>query len=395
MAIPATPPVEAEIGVMVKGHMRKRGDTSWQLLVYLGRDENEKRRYASKTVRGTKRQAQLALAEFVTEVSKTAQVPSGPVTVSTVVRDWLAAKTPRLAPATVLRYNVARRHIDAAIGSIPVSRLRPRDIEDFYAAAHRDGLSGSSIRKIHWAMRQSLAWAKRRGLVVVLATDGIELPPLGERAIAAPRSADVRALVQHGLEHDADFGPIIAFVAWSGCRRGEACGLRWSDVDLDRGQVTIRRSIVAVPGGVLERGTKTGEMRRIAIGPGTVGVLREHREHQQERARDFETKLHPDGLVFSPDPAGRCPWHPSTISHQFVALCEAAGVPRMRMHDLRHHSATTLLKHGVSVGEVMDRHGWKTLEMVGRYRHLLEATDQSAAVLLEGVTDDDRRRCES
>jgi integrase len=71
------------------------------------------------------------------------------------------------------------------------------------------------------------------------------------------------------------------------------------------------------------------------------------------------------------------------VSHRFVAAYKAAAVPPMRMHDLRHHSATTLLKNGATVGEVMDRHGWKTLEMVGRYRHLLDATDRKAAAMLE------------
>ena len=66
-----------------------------------------------------------------------------------------------------------------------------------------------------------------------------------------------------------------------------------------------------------------------------------------------------------------------------MAAFQAAGITKLRMHDLRHYSATTLLKHGASVGEVMDRHGWTTLEMVGRYRHLLEAVDREAAATLE------------
>ena len=76
-------------------------------------------------------------------------------------------------------------------------------------------------------------------------------------------------------------------------------------------------------------------------------------------------------------------WHPTTISHRFSQACRAAGVPHMRLHDLRHHSATALLKSGVSVGEVMDRHGWKTMEMVSRYRHMMEAKDHAAAETLE------------
>jgi integrase len=65
--------------------------------------------------------------------------------------------------------------------------------------------------------------------------------------------------------------------------------------------------------------------------------------------------------------------------------CEDAGVPHIRLHDLRHHSATTLLKNGASVGEVMDRHGWRTVQMVNRYRHLLEAQDTEAAKVLENA----------
>lgn len=71
------------------GHMRKRGEDSWQLLVYVGVDRKGKKRYASKTFRGAKRQAERALAEFVTEVAKGALVPSGPISVERVVEDWL------------------------------------------------------------------------------------------------------------------------------------------------------------------------------------------------------------------------------------------------------------------------------------------------------------------
>jgi integrase len=89
--------------------------------------------------------------------------------------------------------------------------------------------------------------------------------------------------------------------------------------------------------------------------------------------------------VFSPDVAGRRPYNPFTITRNFVSACRAAGVSPIRLHDLRHHSATTLLKQGVSVGEVMDRHGWRTVEMVNRYRHLLEAKDAKAAEALENA----------
>ena len=95
------------------GHMRKRGTNSWQLLVHIGVDDTGRRRYASKTIRGTKRQAAIALAAFVTESAKGELVATGPISVESVVRAWLTAKAPRLAASTVVRYEVAITAADA------------------------------------------------------------------------------------------------------------------------------------------------------------------------------------------------------------------------------------------------------------------------------------------
>ena len=143
--------------------------------------------------------------------------------------------------------------------------------------------------------------------------------------------------------------------------------------------------MVAVPGGIDVKGTKTGELRRIAVGPRTLKLLKAHRKRCEARAATCEAVIENSAYLFSPDPAGRRPYNPYTITRTWVAVCKAAGVPPIRLHDLRHHSATTLLKQGVSVGEVMDRHGWRTVEMVNRYRHLLEAKDAKAAEALENA----------
>ena len=140
-----------------------------------------------------------------------------------------------------------------------------------------------------------------------------------------------------------------------------------------------------VPGGSLEKGTKTGDVRRIALGPRTVELLRSHRERSVLRADRCGATLEPSAYVFSPDAESGRPYSPNSITRAFSSACTDAGVPHIRLHDLRHHSATTLLKNGASVGEVMDRHGWRTVQMVNRYRHLLEAQDTEAAKVLENA----------
>ena len=300
-----------------------------------------------------------------------------------VLDDWLEHRRGQLSPATVDRYRVAIKRTRPVIGKMAVARLEAHHLEDFYAKLHREGLSGASIRKIHWAMRQSLAWAKRRGFVDQLATEGVELPPLGAKTIAPPSSESVAKVIQFALEAEPEFGTICALIAWTGCRRGEVCGLRWRDVDLVGQELLYERSVVAVPGGRMEKSTKTGELRRIALGSATIALLQAHLARRRELAQVVGVDLDPNGFVFSPDVTMAEAWHPQTISHRFLTTGRKAGVPPMRLHDLRHHSATALLKSGVSIGEVMDRHGWKTLEMVSRYRHLMEAKDRSAAETLE------------
>lgn len=200
-----------------------------------------------------------------------------------------------------------------------------------------------------------------------------------------PSSDEVRTVIEYLLATDPDWGTLVAVIAWTGCRRGEAAGLRWEDVDFKQSNLMIRRSVAAVPGGSQVKGTKTGDTRRIAIGPKTVKLLKDHKKDCDVRAKGCDAKVELSSYIFSPDPAGRRPYNPYTITRTFVGACTEAGTPRMRLHDLRHHSATTLLKSGASVGEVMDRNGWRTVEMVNRYRHLLEARDSAAAKALENA----------
>ena len=279
------------------GHIQQRGDRTWRLHAFVGRDAKGRKRYASKTVHGTKRDAEQALAAFVTEVNRdrSASAIAEPMTVSEVLANWLDAKANRVAPNTLDRYRVAiKLHIDPVLGRKPVSKLRPHHIEDLYNALLAEGLSGASVRKVHWALRQSLAWAHRRGYTAIVATDSVELPPLGERKVSAPSSDDVRKVIDYLLHTNPDWGTLFAILAWTGCRRGEVCALHWNDVDVDAGNILIRRSVAVVPGGVVERGTKTGDARRIAIGPRTVDLLRAHRERSVASAAACDAILGPD-----------------------------------------------------------------------------------------------------
>ena len=142
------------------GYIRQRGENSWQLTVYIGYDNKaRKRRYANKTVHRNKRDAERALAKFVTEVTEGGRVATGPVSADQVLTRWLDARKPQLAPSTADRYRVAIKLIPDSIKRMPVAKVRAHHIEDLYADLVAAGQSGASIRKVHWALCQALEWA--------------------------------------------------------------------------------------------------------------------------------------------------------------------------------------------------------------------------------------------
>ncbi len=162
------------------------------------------------------------------------------------------------------------------------------------------------------------------------------------------------------------------------------CGLRWKDVDLDTGTLTISRAIVEAAHSVLvEKDTKTHASRRIALDPDTVDMLRGHRKRAEERASACEVRRPDESYVFSADPDGQRPWAPNDVTKDFIRLRKAAKLPTVRLHDLRHFAATRLLAAGVPVRTVSGRLGHSNAATtLGVYAHFVEESDREAAAKL-------------
>jgi integrase len=173
-----------------------------------------------------------------------------------------------------------------------------------------------------------------------------------------------------------------------GARRGELCGLRWQHVDLDRGEVLLERGVVYVSRQpLIDKATKTGSKRRLAMDAGTVELLRSHQERSEAVARELGTTLPVSAYVFSREPDGSRPLHPSLVSHQFAGLARSLGV-RCRLHDLRHLMVTYLISQGVDWRTAAGRAGHAGPQMtLGTYAHFQPAQDRAAAELLAALCD--------
>lgn len=173
---------------------------------------------------------------------------------------------------------------------------------------------------------------------------------------------------------------VFTFYAFTGVRRGEALALRWQDVDLDVGRAAVRRNLVPVNGRLVFGEPKTDKGRRsIALDPDLVTALRGHRRRQLAERMMMGSAFEVSDLVFAR--ADGRPLHPEYVSRSFARLSRLAGLPPIRLHDLRHTHATLALAAGVATRVLSDRLGHSAMAVTTDiYQHVLPDPDADAAV---------------
>ena len=180
----------------------------------------------------------------------------------------------------------------------------------------------------------------------------------------------------------------MMLAAATGARRSELIALRWTDVDLERGMVSIERGIVSGPDGLVEKGTKTHSSRRVSLDAGTAAALVDHHARATDRARMCRVPLAADAFVFSNAVDGSEPWFPDSVSRSFRLLCDKEGVPGVRLHDLRHFVATQLLSAGVDVRTVAGRLGHRNAATtLNVYAHFVEQADRNGGEPMLRIAD--------
>jgi len=205
-------------------------------------------------------------------------------------------------------------------------------------------------------------------------------PKIRRREINPPAIEDIGTLLDAADAYDPEFGALLRLLTATGARRGELCGLRWSDLDRGSPTLSIGRSVASVAGGTVVKDTKTHAARRIALDDDTIAILDRQRERLEHRASVCELEFNEDGYVFTRTADGSDPLHPDTITKTFARVCKQAEFKGVRLHDLRHLHATQLLAAGVPVRTVSGRLGHaNAATTLNVYAHFLEASDREAA----------------
>ena len=381
------------------GSMRQRGERSWNLRVYAGRDPVTGRKVlVERTVRGTKREASKVLAAIVAEVDSRPTVLAGKGTVAELCRQWLDHATPSFSPKTV---ETTRMYIEDPIvpllGSIKVAKLTPADLDRFYrqlldVGRSRGPYAPATIRRVHGIVRRALSQGVRWGWITHNPAIDASPPKVPMKEPKPPEPAEVVKIFKLAEEADPDLAAFIMLAASSGARRGEILALRWQDLDLSLGRLTIERGIVRVGDEIVEQGTKTHQSRRISLDAGTVAALKAHQARMAARADAAATAITSEAFVFSRSVDGTTPWHPDSTTRAFRTICKQAGVTGLRLHDLRHFVATRLLAAGVDVRTVAGRLGHRNPSTtLNVYSHFVPETDQEAAETLGQIFEDAAR----
>ncbi len=370
----------------MRGRVGKRGQ-SYYFVVDQPRSGGKRKQMWRGGFR-TKREAQEALHQVVDRLRRGEFVEPSKVTLGLFLTEtWLPHMRSQLRPATWESYDRnIRVHVVPTIGDIPLQRLTAVDLDHLYArllaSGRRDGkpLSPRSVRYVHTILHGALAYAGRKNLVTRTVADLAD-PPKGTSASPADRRVWTPEELQRFLQHVAAnrLAALWLVLATTGMRRGEVLGLHWGDIDLDHGNLAIRRTLVQV-GNTVEWSTpKTSSGRRtISIDPATVAALREHRARQAEERLALGPAYVDEGLVFAREDGK--PIHPERLSKSFRAHARSAGLPPIRLHDLRHGWASHAVAAGVDLRTVSSRLGHADAGFTMRvYAHQIHEAEARAA----------------
>jgi integrase len=400
------------------GHWRQRGNRI-ELRAFAGRDPlTGKKRYATRSISLVgKREAGKALVAFVAELEGGKVRSSGAGrTFGDLLEQWFEARSGDWSPGTAYQTRWMIDHRLSGLRERPVRALDVAALDEFYAAMREPGgregvpLSGASVQRLHGVVRlaldQAVKWGWRSDNPALHAHAG----KARKTKISPPTGAEVVRLLEAAEDHDPDLLVFLSLDAETGARRGELSALRFTDFGDDN--VRITRTLIVgllteeakrgyaghiwrgewrrgpLPTALIEKDNPKNDssIRTIALTSATTELVRQQRTRLVERALASGMSFSPDGFVFPASVDGTKPWRPERWSRRFGELRDKEGI-KVRLHDVRHFVATTLLTSGVDLatvaGRLGHRGGGKTTLAI--YSHFLNEPDRRAAEVMGDV----------
>ena len=389
------------------GSIEKRGKNSYRLTVSEGFDLNGNPMIHRKTVHGTKKDAEVELAKFVTEVQNGLVVDGKSLRFSEFTEIWKRDYgSNELAPSTYKRYcRMLETRLLPYFGHFYINKIRPTDIMKFYDLLEKDTqlvrkkgnngsktkkpLSGKTILEHHRLLRAMLHKAVYWQLIVSNPAERVQ-PPKARKPKRKSYDDEQTKILLENLEQlsieDTKYKVAIILTVFTGVRLGELMGLEWQDVDFKNGIISINRSSQYLSDmGVFTKVPKTeSSIREIAIPEFIISLLGEYKLwYEEQKSLYGELWTNSDRLFVQSN--GK-PMHPSTISKWFVKYVGQIGLPVINFHGLRHTNASLLVAQNIDIAIISARLGHAQISTtLNFYVHPLLSHNRKAGYALENL----------
>lgn len=361
------------------GQIIPRGEDTWLVRIFRGRDGNGKRRYLNRTIKGKKKDAQDYLSKTLAAISTSTFIEPSPMTVSKYLDKWLeVAARPRVSQRTADGYaGLLDRYFRLPLGGKRLVSLTPLEIQGVYGDMQARGLSARVVRHAHSALHNALKQAVRWDLIARNPSDLVELPKVAHKerrvlsAEEAQRFLQATDVMRHGL--------IFEFALLTGMRPEEYLAVKWADLDLERGTAQVRRALVRHNNRWSFEEPKTKKSRRtITLPAPLLKRLAAHKRTQNEARLKFGSEWQSHDLVFCSE-FGSPHSIPNLTYRYFRPILKEAKLPHIRLYDLRHSCATLLLIAEENPKVVSERLGHSTVVLtLDTYSHVLPTLQQRA-----------------
>ena len=370
-----------------EGSIRKRKDGRWEGRYTAGHDPETGRAIYKNVLGRTQAEVKEKLKAAIKETQSLDLTKVGKYTVGEWMEVWFEdyAKI-KVRPSSHQTYRgYIDNHINPNIGDIPLEKLTSLDLQKLYkklltkgrvdrveAKGQPKGLSAKTVRNIHQILSSALKLAQEQRIILSNPAEGCALPKVEHREMKTLPVEQLQSFLREARE--SGVFELYYLELATGLRRGELLGLKWEDIDLERGDLRVKRQVARINGAVTESPLKTkNAYRTLPLARDTIDVL-----NQQKR------KVGSCPWVF-PSPTGS-PMSPDSVLHMLHRDLERAGLPRVRFHDLRHTFATLALQNGVDVKAVSGMLGHYSAGFtLDTYAHVTTSAQRQAAEAMEHV----------
>jgi integrase len=369
------------------GQLIEREKGVWTVRIYLGEDASGKRFYHNETTKGAKKDAQKRLTQVLREKDSGVYVQSSAMTLNDFLDKWLAESASlKIRARTLNGYeSLLKCHVRQKLGAKRLSDIQLLEVQKLYNEMNKASYSPKTIRHVHNVLASAFKQAVKWKMLMQNPCDFCDLPRQVKTEMKCFTPDEAKLFLE--AAESEKFYALFYLAIETGMRPEEYLGLKWQDIDFEQRSLSVQRALVEKKGGgFIFDELKTSRSRRsIPLSNSVINVLKIHRRIQLEARMKIGANYQNYDVVFASE-VGTPMMHRNLLRRHFKPLLVKAGLPDIRLYDLRHTTATLLLSAGQNPKIVSERLGHASIVLtLDTYSHVLPTMQRDATNEIEAI----------